>query len=65
MDFIYSTQSIYRYCILRHNVYIYACMYILYTYILSFLRLNTSTAFQTLLLIKKATPFLLWDSHPQ
>ena len=30
--------------------------------ILSFLRLHPSTAFQTLLLTMRATPFLQWDS---
>ena len=33
--------------------------------ILSFLRLHSSTAFQTLLLTMMATPFLLRDSCPQ
>ena len=33
--------------------------------ILSFLRLHPSTAFQTLLLTVRATPFLLRDSCPQ
>ena len=33
--------------------------------ILSFLRLHPSTAFQTLLLTMRATPFLLRDSCPQ
>ena len=35
------------------------------TIILSFLRLNPSTVFQTLLLIMKATPSLLWDFLPR
>ena len=33
--------------------------------ILSFLRLHPSSVFQTLLLIMRATPFLLWDSCQQ
>ena len=32
---------------------------------LSFSRFNPDTVFQTLLLIMRATPFLLWDSYPQ